>query len=311
MTPLALAVLLASAVPARALDVEWASVRPGGYSSSIRVTGHVAAQEGALMVESARVQGRVTKILRREGETVTPGDALFLAAGPECLSLANERRVAETRGLSELIEAVARREEQLSLRVTETDCRFIASHGGTLSKRQVEVGASFNVGDALFTIVDISRLGVELDVPERNLSHLKPGQAVRVELASALGRTILGTVESVLPTIDAATRAGRVRLKAPSLPRGTTLDALAFAEIETGERRQAFKVPAAAIVFNKNRQYVLKKTSKAPIAVPIEVLSETESAATVRPAEGETLKLGDQIAVKGAIFLLQSMKDGA
>lgn len=306
----AIAASLLAVVPVRAQEVEWAPVKAGGYAASIRVPGRVVAQEGALSVESARVQGRVTRILRREGERVASGEALFVIASPECASLAEEKRVAEARGLSDLIEAAKRREEQLGLASAAGECRVIASHDGTLTKRQVELGAAFNMGDALATILDIGRLSVELDVPERVLSQVQPGQRVRVELASAPGRTLATAVESILPTIDAATRAGRVRLAAPALPAGTTLDSLAYAEIDTGVKQQAFKVPTAAIVFSRNRQYVVKRAGAATVAVPVDVLGESESAATVRPSGGEPLRLGDRVAVKGALFLLKKLSDG-
>lgn len=307
MTISMIALFILIATPSRASEVQWAAVESGGYSASVRVSGRVVAQEGALSVESARVQGRVTKILRREGERVAVGDALFVVSSPECLSLANEKRVAESRGLSDLIEAAVRREEQLGLRVSGPECRLISSHDGTLAKRHVELGAAFNLGDALATILDISKLSIELDVPERNLSHVRPGQHVRAELASALDHTIKAEIDSILPTIDPATRAGRVRLKALALPAGTTMDALAFAEIDIGVKRQAFKVPTAAIVFNRNRQYVLKKSGESAVPVPIDVLSESESVSTIHPAGNETLRLGDQIAVKSAIFLFKTI----
>ena len=158
------------------------------------------------------------------------------------------------------------------------------------------------------TILDIGRLSVELDVPERNLAQVKPGQHVRVELASAPGRPIVAAVDSILPMIDPATRAGRVRLAAPTLPPGTTLDALAFAEIDTGLKQLAFKVPTSAIVFSRNKQFVIKKTGKSVVAVAIDVLGESQSVATVRPSEGAALGLGDPIAIKGAIYLLKNLE---
>lgn len=301
---------IAVGAPAGAIEIEWGRVTPGGYSASIRVPGRVVAQEGALSIESARVQGRVTGFLRREGEQVALGEALFAISSPECLSLANEKAVAQSRGLNDLIEAVKRREEQLGLSVADSQCRLLASHDGTLANRQVQLGAAFNVGDPLATILDVSRLTVELDVPERNLRQVHATQRVRVELASSPGETFSTVVENVLPTIDPTTRAGRVRLKPLSLPAGTTLDALAFAEIDTGVKQQAFKVPAAAIVFSQNKQYVVKKTGASSVAVAVDVLGESESVATIRPSGNNELRSGDQIAVRGAIYMFKQLRDG-
>ncbi len=299
-----------AAAPVHAVEVEWARVAAGGYSASLRVPGRIVAQEGALSVESARVQGRVTGFLRREGERVAAGEPLFVISSPECLSLANEKAVAQSRGLSDLIEAAKRREEQMGLSVSESGCRVLASHDGTLASRQVQMGAAFNVGDALVTILDVSRLNVELDVPERNLHQVRAGQRVRVELASAPGEAFVTTVDSVLPMIDAAARTGRARLKPGRLPEGATLDALAFAEVDTGVKQRAFKVPASAIVFSRNKQYVVKKEGAVAVAVPVDVVGESESTAVVRVVGQAELKIGDEIAVKGAIYMLKQVIDG-
>lgn len=306
----ALLLHLCIAVPAHALDVEWGKVQAGGFSSSIRVPGHVIAKEGALSIESARVQGRITKILRREGENVTAGEALFSINSPECMSLAHEMEVAEKRSLEDLIEAAKHREEQLGLSVAQNgDCRLIASHGGTLIKRQVELGAAFNVGDSLATVLDIANLGIELDVPERNLSQIDRGQIVRVQVAAAPELSLKGVVASILPTIDPVTRSGKIRLSDVSLPAKSTLDALVFAEIDTGRKQLAFKVPTSALVFRRNKQYLVKKTLKGTAAVPVDVLNESASVSIVRPSESETLRLGDGVAVKGAIFLLKKLEE--
>ena len=272
--------------------------------------GHVIAKEGALSIESARIQGRITKILRREGEGVTAGEALFSINSPECMSLAHELEVAEKRGLQDLIEAAKHREEQLSLSVAKNgDCRLIASHGGTLIKRQVELGAAFNIGDSLATVLDIANLGIELDIPERNLSQINRGQSVRVQLAADPEVSLKGAVSSILPTIDPVTRSGKVRLSDVTLPSRSTLDALVFAEIDTGRKQLAFKVPTSALVFSRNKQYVVKKMLKGRAAVPVDILNESASVSIVRPSEGETLRLGDEVAIKGAIFLLKKLGD--
>ena len=298
-----------AAAPARAADVQWGRVTAGGYTSVLKVPGHVIAQEGALSIESARIQGRITKILKREGETLAAGAPLFAVNGPECVSLAQEKAVASGKGLQDLIDAAKRREEQLGLRVSDAECLVLASHAGVLTKRQVELGAAFNVGDALATVLDVDSLGIELDVPERNLSQVKEGEPARVQLAANPEKTLRARVEHLLPTIDATTRSGKARLAPVALPPGTTLDALVFAEIDTGVAQQAFKVPTAALVFSRNKQYVVKRSGKDSVAVPVDVVGESDSVSTVRASDGGALRAGDEVAVKGAIFLLRRLLD--
>ena len=302
---LAAAFLIQSlAGPAAAQEIQWGAVAAGGFTNELRVPGHVIAREGALGVESARVAGRVVSILKREGDPVLAGQALFAVNSPECVSLAQEKSAAEERKLQDLVDAARRREEQLGLSVEGAECRILASHDGTLTRRQVELGAAFNIGDPLATILDVSNLTVELDVPERSLPQVKVGQPVRLQLASEPERALSARVEHVLPTIDPVTRSVKVRLSPLALTEGATLDALVFGSIRTGVRQQAFKVPTTSLVFDRNRQFVIKRAGERTVAVPVEVVGEAEDTSTVRPL-ADDLKAGDQIAVKGALFLLR------
>jgi Cu(I)/Ag(I) efflux system membrane fusion protein len=286
----------------QAQDIEWGPLRPGKLESDLRVPGHVIPQEGALSVESARVSGRITSILKREGEVVSAGDPLFTISSAECISLAEELRVAQSRKLQDLINGSLQREKQLGLSVSGEACQMLATHPGTLIKRQVELGASFNIGDTLATILDVSNLAVELEVSERDLASVQIGQSVAMEVASSPNRVLRSEVSHILPTIDTTTRTSRVRVAPVPLPSGTTLDALVFGRINVGSGQRTYEVPTTALVFSHNRQYVIKKASP-PVAVRVEVLNETQSTSSILPSGSGALAPGDQIATIGAIYL--------
>ncbi len=289
-------------------EVEWGPIGWGENVSILRVPGKVIPKEGALSIESARIQGRVTSILKREGEHVQTGEPLFLISSAECISLTEEKRVAEDRGLQELIAGAKVREEQLGIDVAGGQCRLLATHSGTIVKRQIELGAAFNVGDALATVLDVGNLNVELDLPERDQAFIKSGQQVKIQLPAYPGRFFEGHVERILPSIDPQTRTLKVRLSNIKLPAGTTLDALVLAEIDVKSNERVLKVPTTALVFHDNQQYVVKNSSR-PTAVPVEVVNETENESSVRPWKKDDLRPTDEIAIKGAIFVFGSLKN--
>ena len=159
-------------VPIYGGEIQWGAVESGRNITVLRVPGKIIPKEGALSVESARLQGRVTNILKREGEAVAVGDPLFRINSAECVSLFEEKRVAEERGLQDLIAGAAARQEQLGLRVDGGQCSILATHASTIVKRQVELGAAFNIGDALATVLDVDlNLNVELDLPAAGSSR--------------------------------------------------------------------------------------------------------------------------------------------
>ncbi len=59
--------------------------------------------------------------------------------------------------------------------------RIVAPISGVIAKRSVKVGNLIQVNQTLFRIVDMDPLQAVLNVPERQLGILKPGQAVQLE----------------------------------------------------------------------------------------------------------------------------------
>ena len=288
---------------------DWKPIEKSNSVSGVNVTGRVVPQDGALNIESARVQGRILAILRREGELITEGMPLYSISSAECFSLLEERRVATTKQLSELLKGVEKREKQLGLKLEGDRCYVISSHAGVLTKRNMESGSSFNPGDALATTLDTKRLTIELDVPERDQSHVKAGQKVVFQFASNPGQLFSTRVQNVVPTIDPTTRTSKARLTPMRLPPNVSLDALVFGEVDTGRHEPILKVPSSALVFNHNQQFVISGGSVKPVAVAVQVVSETDSMSAVRPARVGDLNEGDLIATKGAIFLYKKLSD--
>jgi membrane fusion protein, copper/silver efflux system len=290
-----------------ASDYQWTPVEVGYLTTNLKVTGRIIPQEDSRTIESARIQGRVTRILKKEGELVKEGTALFVVNSADCNSLIQEKQTAEKLGIQELKESALRREKQLGLRIEGGECQVIASHAGTLTKRQIELGGAFNVGDSLAIIVDIQKLLVELDVPERDLFQVKMNQKVTFELASNAEQKFTTTIQNILPFIDPATRTSKVRLLPITLPLGSTPDLLVFAEIVTGGEQPILRVPSSALVFSHDKQYVVKQSPDQPVAVPVEVLGEVEGTSSIRVGSEGDLNEGDLVASKGAIFLFRKL----
>jgi multidrug efflux pump subunit AcrA (membrane-fusion protein) len=292
-------------------EYEWKPIEKSALLSDVNVTGRVIPQDGALNIESARVQGRVLGILRREGESVSEGTPLYSISSVECFSLLEEKRVAASKQLQELVDGVEKREKQLGLKLEGNQCFAVASHAGILTKRNLESGASFNAGDPLANTLDTRRLTIELDIPERDQARVNVHQKVTFQFASNPGETFTAQVLNVVPTIDPTSRTSKARLTPVRLPKNVSLDALVFGEVDTGHHEPILKVPSSALVFFHNQQFVVAGGDAKPAAVPILVISETDNQSAVRPVKEGTLHEGDLIATKGAIFLLRKlMTDG-
>lgn len=290
---------------------EVAPVKQGQFMSSIRVTGKIVPLEGAMFVQAARVSGRLLEILKHEGETVRVGMPLYKISSAECASLSEEERVARDRGLRELLAASEKRRARLDVRLVHEDCIILASASGSLTRRLVELGASFNIGDAVAHIVDTKRLTVELDVPEKDSSHIAVGKNVLVRLASDPEESFASKVTSLIPALDPNTRTTRARLAPIVFKKIPTIEAFVFADIETDAPESSFIVPSTSVVFHQNRRWVLRmKTDSKPEAVAVEVLDDNGDETSVRPLNGYRLDVGDSVMTKGAVFAFKRLRNG-
>ncbi|MGZ3745262.1 MAG: efflux RND transporter periplasmic adaptor subunit [Pseudobdellovibrionaceae bacterium] len=295
---------------AEANDYQWQTVKKrstGGGGTS--VTGRVVPQDGALYIESARVQGRVMTIMKREGERVAQGTPLYSISSAECFSLGEEKRVSMSQKLDELIKGVENRETQLGLKLQGNECYVVSAHAGVLTKRNLEAGASFNSGDPLATVLDTNRLTVELDVPERDLAKLKPGQKVQFQFASHPGENYSSVIQTVVPTIDPQTRSAKARLKPVKLPANISLETLIFGSINEGSGELLLEVPSTALIFFRNKRFVVSGGEQNPHPIDVNVINESDSTSAIRPVKTEELHEGDLIATHDAVFLLKKLSD--
>jgi multidrug efflux pump subunit AcrA (membrane-fusion protein) len=288
-------------------NYQWKALQPESSKQIMHLTGKIVPQDGALTLISARVQGRVLSFLKKEGERVQVGTPLFEVSSAECLSISEEKRVASSRGMQDLVEAVNRREKQLGLQVHGDRCTVTSTSYGTLVKRSLEVGAVFNPGDGLATIVDTNRLTVELEVPEGDIAKVKVNDSVQVQISST-GESTKGVVDVIVPSIDAGTRTGKIRLKKIKVNGLVSLESLVTADLELRDASvQAFLVPQSALVFHNNNQYVLKKKDEGPAIVPVKVLGDFNDSALIQAQHAADLGAKDMILSKSAIFIFRKL----
>ncbi|MCO5400494.1 efflux RND transporter periplasmic adaptor subunit [Ralstonia soli] len=99
--------------------------------------------------------------------------------------------------------------------------RVVAPFAGVVTKRNVDVGALVNAGNAganreLFTLAQTDPLRIYLYVPQAYSQQVKVGQDVAVTLAELPGQTFHGTIARASGAIDAATRTMQVEVQLPN-----------------------------------------------------------------------------------------------
>ena len=133
---------------------------------------------------------------------------------------------------------------------------ILSPQTGTVIEKEAQRGLAVTPMMHLFVIADLSRVWVQADIYERDLSQVRIGQAARLTIDALPGRTFTGLVTFVSPMLDEATRTAKVRFEFPNndgtlKPRmyATTLLKVDLGEgvtvptdavIDTGERKIVF-----------------------------------------------------------------------
>ncbi len=276
-------------------------------TNGLRVTGRIIPIEGTLYIESARFAGRVSSMLVKEGDEVAPGRKLLSINSAECLSLYQEKKMAHARKLQDMEKVVSVRETQLGMKAEENACYIVASKPGVITKKMVEAGSNFNIGDNLFTLINKHSLTVELDIPERDASKLKVGQKVQVSRSSDPDKTYPSEVNAIIPSLSSVSRTVKARLKKINFNNNPAIDEFVFGEIALGTGDVLFKVPSSSIVFSDDKDYLLKLDKDKVQKVEISVVSEGDTFFLIKEKVLHSLKVGDAIISDGAVYQMQKL----
>ena len=182
------------------------------------------------------------------------------------------------------------------------------STGGGADGR-LRVGSPVSPGQTLFTVYDLSRLYVSVDVDEVDAPQLDVGQSAEVLLDAFPDRTFAGEVAEVAIAARTSPTGGvaypvRILLRDAPADDGPRVGMTASAEITTRTVRSALTVPARAVVRRGGGQAVYVVRDGRAVVAAVEVVALGEERAAVR---SEQLRDDDRVIVSG----YEDLTDGA
>jgi cobalt-zinc-cadmium efflux system membrane fusion protein len=191
--------------------------------------------------------------------------------------------------------------------------------GGVVVDRNVNVGQEVRSDIVLastpqltapmFTITDPTKLWVQLDVPEREVSKLQPGQPIEVRSSAYPERIFEGHVDLVGASLDPQTRVIHARgsidnseglLKAAMYVTVTVKELLASsAEVV---------LPSRAVFFLDGKYFVFLETGPWKYEKR-EVVVKREAAGGMIIIGGGSLQVGDRVVTEGNLLLNEMLSD--
>ena len=321
--------LTPEAVAAADLKTETAAIRT--VDRRIAAAGEIEWNSRRVVHLTARTPGRLERVLVVQGDRVREGQLLAEIYSPDYLTLQAEYIQAAARakrqagnpaeeGPARAVLAGAR--ERLSLLgVIDSEIEAIdasgqprpllhvhAPLGGTVLQCDVVAGDAVDLGTSLFRLADPSTLWAGLDIQEKDLGSLKPGDEVVLRTQAYPGEEFRGRLALVGDVVDAATRTveGRVEMSNPGgrLKSGMYVEA----SIRPGGERRALAVPEESIQDDEGKPIVFVKTgertfTRRPVQIGERFAGLVEVLKGV--AEGET------VVTSGSFLLKSEIRKGA
>jgi membrane fusion protein (multidrug efflux system) len=252
--------------PPEAIGVATATLLP--WETTIEAVGSLSSERGVSI--SAEVPGVVSKILFESGQRVKKGDVVVeLDASVERAQLQSalaSQKLAKTeakrsRSLEDL-GAISRQEldqSEATLDTTQADVEALraqierkivrAPFTGRLGIRMVDLGQYLPSGTPITVLEAADTLFVDFTLPQERLFQIAAGMPVRVQVKGA--PVVQGTIDAIEPSVDASTRAIRVRALVPGATEGPlALRPGMFADVQVvlPGTREVVTVPATALV---------------------------------------------------------------
>jgi cobalt-zinc-cadmium efflux system membrane fusion protein len=131
-----------------------------------------------------------------------------------------------------------------------------APFDGTLIERMAVIGEAVTVGDALFTVADLSTRWLILSVPSDHIARVRVGQTVEARFAELPDVVVAARIAWVDTAVDPRSRLVRARAVVTQNVDAIKTGLFGDASIAIGEPRSAWLVPRDAVQSHEQGDYV-------------------------------------------------------
>lgn len=221
----------------QSIGVQVGTVQRKRVHDDIRATGVVQIDQRLISYVQVRFSGYIRKVfVNATYQYVKKGEPLFTVYSPQLVATQNEYLLAqrdESRLKNSTVENVAAGAEALTAaakarleqwNIPQAEIDALVRTGKPITELTIDSPASgyvtqFNAlpnlyvqpSSRLYTIADLSRVWVNVQVFQNDAGRLRPHDPVEITVDAYPGSTFRGRVESILPQVDEATRTVQVR----------------------------------------------------------------------------------------------------
>ena len=313
-------------------------------STGLPVTGTITYDANLVSHIGPRTDGRIVRLSADIGERVRGGQTMAVLESPQVgqvraeshrsealvkIALENYQREQrlEQQGISsrkELLDAEAElRRMEADLQSAREQLQALgagrgeggqfaltAPFSGVVVAREASMGEMVSPSDEIFTVANLERLWIELDIYERDLARVTRGQRVEVSTAAYPNRNFPGQIVYLGDILDPQKRTVRARVEIPNESGALKPGMFATASIRVGGGGPPVVVVPEGAVQELEGRRVVFIPGDAPgefRAVPVDVGEQTDNG-QLTVLSG--LQGGDLVVIAGAFALRSELAKG-
>ncbi|MBM7856145.1 RND family efflux transporter MFP subunit [Desulfohalotomaculum tongense] len=272
--------------------------------NTLVLTGSIEARNEAVI--SAKLSGKVSKVMVENGDLVQAGQPLVLLENTEYKNgLTNARAVLKkaeanlhsTRLNYERIEqlyregAVAQKDFddiQTALKVAEADVEAAAAGvanaqeslnnttvtspiNGVVANRDVTTGEVINAGKPLMMVEDISSVYAVVNIEQKYLADIKPGLPAEVTVDAYGDRKFKGQVAVINPSVNKSARVFETKIKVENKDHLLRPGMFAQVVLKIGKPEKVLAVPREALTGKQGLYFVFVAEGDKVKRQPVEI----------------------------------------
>ncbi len=188
--------------------------------------------------------------------------------------------------------------------------RIMAPFEGWITKEFTEVGQWVQAGGSVVELVDLSRLQVEVPLPERFVRDVRVNDPVNVLFDGLPGFKTRGRVFSVIAQADLTSRTFPIKVEIPNPNASIKSGMVSRVTLLVGASYQALVVPKDALVLRGGRDFVFLvqegKVSQIPVTPVLHLNEVVEVSGDLQPGMTVVVEGNERLLPGQAVRILDS-----
>lgn len=243
------------------MGVRTEKVKTTPFGKQVRAYGMITQNERLQKKIYSRVEGWISELgVSAVGDEVAKGSLIYTIHSPDLLLAQHDLLALGGRPLSKLfIHYGVDKAFVKNLRKTKKvkdDVPYYSDYSGTVSALHIRPGSYVTLKEPLMVLEDYSSVWIEAKLAEKDMQFLNKESKAEVIFANLGNRKNHARVDYIYPTMDEATRTGKVRLILDN-PDGLFKPGAYTDVVFESDVKERLSIPSEAILKSSDGEHVV------------------------------------------------------